>query len=114
LTLLIGLIAGISCGILIVNEFWILSLLAFILIYLIENIRKPILTGNLADQVSNEILTSVISAQSFYATIVTSAIAILIGVFADNYGIGIALLIISGILFLFVILIGNPKIKIPN
>ena len=108
-TLLTGLTTGIICGVLVWFELWIISLLVFIVIYLIENARKPIMTGILSDNVPNEILTSVISAQSFYGTFITSAIAILLGFFADYFGIGIALSAVSLILILFTIGIGKIK-----
>ncbi len=69
-------------------------------IYLVENIRKPILTGVLADHVPNEILTSIISAQSLWKTILTAVIAILLGFMADHFGIGIAFVVVSMILLL--------------
>ncbi len=109
LTLMAGLVAGLVCGLLVHLDWWTLSLVAFVLIYLVENLRKPILTGNLADEVPNEILTSVLSAQSFYRTVITAGLAIVIGFIADGWGLGIALLSISGILLLFVALIGFPE-----
>jgi MFS family permease len=104
-TLLLGLAIGIVCGIFISNKLWLLALLFFIGIYIIENIRKPILTGLLADNVPNEILTSIISAQSFYRTIITSILAILFGVLVDAYGIGISLAIVSGLLLVFTLVV---------
>ena len=109
LTLLIGVFSGMSCGIFYKNEWWVFCLIAFVFIYLVENIRKPILTGYLADHVPNEILTSVISAQSFYSTIVTSVIAIAIGICADHFGLGTSLLSVSGVLLIFILLIGVRK-----
>lgn len=111
LTLLMGLTFGIICGYLVWCELWILSLIAFIFIYLIENLRKPLLTGLLSDHVPNEILTSVISAQSFYSTLITSTIAIVLGLLADNFSIGIALLSISILLMLFTISLKNNNFK---
>lgn len=105
-TLLFGLGAGIISGVLITYDVWVISLFSFIIIYLIENIRKPIMTGLLADQVENKILTSVLSAQSFYATIMTALIAIGFGFLADRFGIGVSLISISGLLFLFILFIG--------
>ena len=67
------------------------------------------MTGLLADRVENQILTSVLSAQSFYATIMTSIIAISIGFFADQFSIGISLIGISGMLFLFIMFTGNSE-----
>lgn len=104
-TLIMGLLAGLSCGVLFYYKLWIPTLLIFILIFIIENIRKPILTGFLSDNVSNEILTSIISIQSFYNTIMTAIISILLGVLADCFGIGISLVITSIFLILITILI---------
>ena len=59
----------------------------------------------LVDNVPNDILTSVISTQSFYNTITTAIFSILIGVCAEHYGIGIALVVVSGSLILLTLLI---------
>ena len=55
----------------------------------------------LADQVPNEILTSVLSAQSFYGTILVSGLALAFGLIADYANIGVALGVISAFLLLF-------------
>ncbi len=104
-TLFLGLFSGFLCGVLFHYQCWLLSLLLFVVIYMIENVRKPILTGFLADNVPNEILASVISTQSFYKTFITAALSVSIGVLADIYGIGIALLVVSGFLLLNSILL---------
>jgi len=105
LTLLMGFVFGIISGTLYVKEFWIFSLLAFTGIYIVENLRKPILTGFIADQVPNEILTSVISAQSFIRTVMTAMLALVFGIVADAYGIGISFLVVSLLLTLVTIFI---------
>ncbi len=104
-TLFAGLCIGIGCGIFYHFNIWWLSLIFFVFIYLVENLRKPILTGYLADNVPNEILTSVLSTQSFYKTMATATIAILIGAFADYLGVGVALLLVSLSLILLTIFI---------
>jgi MFS family permease len=100
-TLILGFLFGAVAGALYLKEFWIVSLVAFVGIYLVENLRKPILTGFIADQVPNEILTSVISAQSFLKTVMTAFLALVFGIVADRSGIGVSLLAVS--LFLAVI-----------
>lgn len=100
-TLMIGLSMGLLSGIMLYQEWWGLAWGLFALIYLIENLRKPVLTGMLADQVPNEILTSVLSAQSFYGTILVSGLALSFGLIADYANIGIALGTISIALLLF-------------
>ncbi len=106
-TLLLGFLFGLLSGLLYNYEFWVFSLVLFVGIYLIENIRKPVLTGILADNVPNEILTSVISAQSLWKTIVTALIALSFGFLADYLGIGTALAIISSFLFFVTFIINR-------
>ena len=108
-TLLLGITCGILCGLLFYYELVILSLIAFILIYLIENLRKPILTGFLSNQVPDEILTSVLSVQSFYNTLMTAILAIMIGVLADQYGIGVSILMVSMSLIILTLTTGTGK-----
>jgi len=105
-TLLLGFIFGLLCGIFYSYDLWIIALILFVGIYIIENIRKPILTGFIADNVPNQILTSVISAQSLLRTIITALLAFAFGILADSYGIGMSLLIVSVGLVLLTVL-GN-------
>jgi len=114
LTLMLGFSAGILSGVLYQNGLHILALIAFILIYIIENIRKPIMTGYVADEVPGEILSSVLSAQSLIKTIMTAGIALAFGIIADWMGIGWALCIVSMILIgtLFILGLFTSKKKI--
>lgn len=104
-TLMIGFIFGILTGAFYYLQFWVVSLLAFVGIYLIQNIRKPILTGFVSDQVPNANLTSVLSALSLWETIVTAIIAVFVGFLSDRFGIGIALFSVSLALAVFSILL---------
>ena len=109
ITLLFGFIFGILCGVFYVYDLWIISMIAFVGIYIVENIRKPILTGFIADNVPNEILTSVISAQSLLRTIITAIIAFVFGIIADNLGIGVSFIVVSVFLTLSTILINTYR-----
>jgi MFS family permease len=100
ITLIYGFLFGVASGLLFVYNFKILALIVFIGIYLIENIRKPVLTGVLSDNVPTEILTSVISAQSQWKTILTASIALILGVLTDYLGMGWAFVVISFLLLL--------------
>lgn len=105
ITLLTGIIAGLLCGILYGFEYWWWSLLFFTVVYLVENFRKPIMTGLVADEVPNEILASVLSAQSQLQTVITVLIALIIGFVADLWGVGVAITTVSLILGLIVLFI---------
>ncbi|OYT16588.1 MAG: hypothetical protein B7C24_07150, partial [Bacteroidetes bacterium 4572_77] len=117
ISLLIGLAFGLVSGLFYSYGLWVISLMAFVGIYIVENIRKPILTGLIADQVPNDILTSVISAQSLWRTFLTAILALMFGLVADAYGIGASLMMVSGFLIFFtvvlnVIIARKAKVKI--
>ena len=105
ITLLIGFFFGIVTGIFYNYEWWIFSLFSFIGIYLIENIRKPILTGYIAEKVPPEILTSVISVQSLLKTVITALLAFAFGILADQIGIGLSFVVLSLLLAIISVLL---------
>ncbi len=112
ITLIAGFIAGFISGIFFYFDMWVFSLLAFIGIYIVENLRKPILTGFVSDRVPDEILTSVISAQSLLKTVFAAFLSFFIGLFADHFGIAKAFLFVSGFLIitsLFINFYGKRK-----
>ncbi len=111
ITLLYGFTCGITCGIFYIYELWVISLIAFVGIYIIENIRKPILTGFIADNVENEVLVSVISMGSLLKTIMTAIIALTFGMLADKFGIGTAFVSLTSFLLFSSIAINNYKNK---
>ena len=111
ITLLCGLSCGIICGVFYLYELWIISLIAFVGIYIVENLRRPIMTGFIADNVENEVLASVISVESLLRTVMTAIIALAFGIIADNYGIGSAFISLTTFLLLSSIAINNYKRK---
>lgn len=108
-SIVIGLFFGVLSGVFFYYEWWVLSLLAFVGIFIIENIRKPILTGIIADNVPSEILTSVISAQSQLSGLLAAILAVVFGIFADKYSIGTSFIITSSFLLLATILVNSFK-----
>lgn len=113
ITMLAGFAFGMISGMAFNSGFWIISLLAFTGIYVGENIRKPMLTGAIADQVPKEILTSIISAQTLLKTIITSLLALVFGLLADHLGVGLSLAIVSSVLMLIYLVLlifpSNPE-----
>lgn len=95
ITLIIGFVSGIACGVFYFYEMWLLSITFFVGIYIIENLRKPILTGYITDHVPNEVLTSVLSVQSLLRTAITAILALTFGLLADAYGIAISFIGVS-------------------
>jgi len=104
-TLILGFISGLACGIFYHNQLWMLALVAFVGIYIFENIRKPILTGYISNNVPNEILTSVLSAQSLLQTLIAAVLSFVFGLFADLWGIGISFIVIASFLVVFTLIL---------
>lgn len=105
ITLLIAFGAGVVSGLLYSVNHLVFALISFVIIFMVENLRKPILTGYVADNVDNSILTSVISAQSQLKTIITAVLAVAFGVIADTVGVGGAMVVISATLLIASIII---------
>ena len=95
ITLLTGFGFGILSGIFYLTDMWVPALVVFAGIYIVENIRKPILTGYISDRVPTSILASVISAQSLLKTIMTAVFAVVLGFLADRFNIGVAFVAVS-------------------
>jgi hypothetical protein len=110
-TLILGFTSGLLVGVFFYKQMWILALVAFVGIYIIENLRKPILTGFVADNVPNEILTSVMSAQSQLKTVITATLAFTFGIIADNFGVGIAFITTSSFLLISTFVLSNIKVS---
>jgi len=112
-TLFLGLLIGTISGLAYEYKYWYVALVFFSFIYLIENVRKPLLTGLLADEVPNKILASAISAQSLYRTLLTAVLSLLLGFSIDRFGMGKALIFV-GILLLIInyIIIYSSKTKL--
>lgn len=108
-TLIAGFSLGVITGYMMLQQYKIPALIAFVGIYLIENLRKPILTGLVADHVPASQLVSVLSAQSQLKTILTSVLAISFGLIADHWSIGVAILTVSATLIL--VLLASNLIK---
>jgi len=113
-TIVIGFVAGILSGIFLESGLIILSIVFFIGIYLIENLRKPIGISYVTETIDKkDILATVLSAESQVHTVVAAIVAPLIGFFADQYGLAFAIIIASsGLLILSpVYLLKNGKGK---
>lgn len=65
-----------------------------------KNLRKPLGVSPIAKKTTSRIHTSVLSAQSQMKSLIAALIAVALGFFSDRFGVGYALMIVSGILIL--------------
>lgn len=102
LSLLAGAAAGIAGGICILLESYIVGVLLYASVFLIENLRKPIGIGQIADELDEQVLASALSAESQAETLFAALFALMLGVLSDHLGLG-AGISLTGVLVLFLI-----------
>jgi len=98
LTLIIGFVFLLLSGVFYHYQFYIFSIILFLGIHLIENLRNPIGVAYLSDMYSEDILATALSANSQAKSIIAAIFAPIIGYLADSFDIGIALCLISAFL----------------
>lgn len=101
ITLIIGLSMGVLSGISYLQDWLVLSVIFYVGIYIIENLRKPIGIAYMTENIDHHILATVLSAESQVHALIAALCAPLIGFVADKYGLGFA---IAGVSTLMVVL----------
>ena len=101
LTILIGFGIGVITGLTYFSSYFILAILGFILIIIIENLRKPIGFAMVAELSKEKAMATTLSATSQAKSIFAAIISALIGWIADLFSPGIA---IAGVSLLLVLM----------
>jgi hypothetical protein len=94
-TMLLGLITGAASGLLFHFHFYLVAVVLYAGIYLVENLRKPIGISIVADRLEKDVLATALSAESQAETLFAAMLAPLLGFFADLLGVGLALFAVS-------------------
>ena len=76
------------------------TIVCFIIVFLIENLRKPIGIAYVSDALEQDILATALSAESQITSLVAAVLSPLIGLAADGLGIGPAVALIAAVLLL--------------
>ncbi|MCD4698095.1 MAG: MFS transporter [Bacteroidales bacterium] len=100
LTLVTGLVSGIFAGMFYEQQWLVFSVIALVLIFVLENIRKPAGVSYIAEAGNTDILATILSVESQAHTLVAACLAPVIGWMADYTGIGNALLVVSALVLL--------------
>ena len=101
-SLLLGALLGTLSGIMM--TYWVLPaliIMLFIILLLLENLRKPSAVAEITTIGQDEVHTSVLSVMSQLTSIFTAVIVIIIGFVADKYGIGLGITAASIIMLIF-------------
>ena len=82
-----------------------LAIACFVGLYLLQNLRRPMMVGYLADVIPQRMMASGLSVESQLKTIALAGLAPLVGFLADAVGVGYALAIVAaGAQFLWIFL----------
>ncbi len=106
-TFLLGGIFILITGSLQILSLPLVSILFFILVYMLQNLRRPLTVGYLSEQISNRVMASGLSGESQVKTILVALLSPLMGFLADILGVGTALAIMGLLLLSFL-----PALKI--
>lgn len=108
-TIIIGFTTGLIVGLCFEYGFFVVSIIGFVLLMVIENLRKPIGIALIAEQSEDKAMASVLSAQSQAKSIFAAIIAPVLGIIADYYSPGVSIFVVS---FFLLLLFGLYKIKL--
>lgn len=107
-TLILGALSIFFAGFAYLFKLYIISIIIFVLLYIIENLRRPIAVSYISENIKADAMASVLSVESQSTTLLTAVFSIIVGYFADKFSIGTAILI-SGLILLFFSFFVNVK-----
>lgn len=82
-----------------------LSVLMFLLLYLIQNVRRPITLAYISDTVPEDTVATALSVESSLRTLYAGLLAPVIGYLADTLGVGLALAMVGSFTLLLLPLV---------
>ncbi len=109
LTFILGALFIIVTGLFLFSGFTVISVVLFILFYMLHNLRRPLSIGYISELISNRVMATGLSGESQLKTIMVALLAPVMGSIADALGIGPALFIMG-----FLLLIFFPLLKIKS
>ena len=94
-TFLIGAGCLLAAGLASWQDYRILSILVFVGLYLLHNVRKPLNVALISDQIESQVMASGLSVESQLVTLLMALIAPILGALADLVGVGGALAVLG-------------------
>ncbi len=79
----------------------LLSVLVFLGLHVVQNLRKPMNVAFISDQISQRVMASGLSVEHQFTTILMVIFAPILGALADSFSVGTALLLFGGGMVLF-------------
>lgn len=92
---MLGVSAVIIAGVATHFDVRILAILLFVLLYSLQNLRRPMNVGFISENIDSKIMATGLSFETQLKTIFIAILSPIMGFFADTFGIGIALCLIG-------------------
>jgi hypothetical protein len=108
ITFLLGGALYILAGLMDYLELQVIAVVCFLIIFILNNLRRPINIGLISDQISSNIMASGLSAEAQLTTVISALVAPLLGLLADTLGVGLGLGVIGA---LMLVLISFARVK---
>lgn len=108
-SLIWGLVSSLMVGITFSFRWGYVTIIIFFILHIIENIRRPMNISFISESLNDKYLSTGLSIESQYKTLVTAILAPIIGKLADVFGIGLAIFSVSLILLLIYPIVKTNK-----
>ncbi len=92
---MLGVSAVIIAGVATHFDVRILAILLFVLLYSLQNLRRPMNVGFISENIDSKIMATGLSVETQLKTIFIAILSPIMGFFADTFGIGVALCLIG-------------------
>lgn len=106
---LIGVVFALACGISFELNIPAVTLILFIVLYSVQNIRRPMNISYISETIPDKFLSSGLSVESQTRTLIIAILSPILGFFADYFGIGWAIASTAVIILLF-----YPIVRVKN
>ncbi|MEA1886226.1 MAG: MFS transporter [Bacteroidota bacterium] len=100
LSFLIMAVSGILTGLFFHLSIKLIAVFLFIILYLLENLRRPVAVTGIAERMGNESLTTFLSTDSQMKSIFTMIISPIVGLFADLISPGAGIMVMAAAILL--------------
>jgi MFS family permease len=111
--LLVGLGLGLGAGISRWQGMTVVPVVAFLTVYVLQNLRQPMGVSVVAERIPEDVLATILSAQSQLQSLFAAIVALLVGATADfaggNVGLGLALSAGMGVVLFPILRLSPPK-----
>ena len=95
LTMLSGFGLGAFCGLAYLYGLNFAAIVCFMGVFVIQNLRSPLSVAYVSETVPSQILATSLSVRSLVTAFYTAGMAFILGVTADRFGLGAALMVLS-------------------